>query len=139
MPRRAAVVVDGRAKNPESLRCAIWPREPERLGDKRRSGMSAYVIVDIEVTDPEGYKEYVKLAPATVTLYGGEYLARGGSTQVLEGEWTPKRLVILRFESVEQARRWLDSPEYEPVRALRHKYARSNMVVIAGPGNSPGS
>lgn len=94
--------------------------------------MPAYVVVDIEVTDPEGYKEYVKIAPATVAQYGGRYLARGGYTEVLEGDWQPKRLVILEFPSVDQAKAWLNSPEYAPARALRHRYARSNMVVIEG-------
>lgn len=94
--------------------------------------MPAYVIVDIEVTDPESYKEYVKIAPATVAQYGGRYLARGGHTEVLEGDWQPKRLVILEFPSVDQAKAWLNSPEYAPARALRHRYARSNMVVIEG-------
>ncbi|MEJ5241188.1 MAG: DUF1330 domain-containing protein [Anaerolineales bacterium] len=94
--------------------------------------MPAYVVVDIEVTDPEGYQEYIKLAPATVAQYGGRYLARGGRTEVLEGEWQPKRLVILEFESIEQAKAWLHSPEYAPARALRHRYARTNMVVIEG-------
>lgn len=94
--------------------------------------MSAYVIVDIEVTDPEGYKEYVKIAPATVGLYGGRYLARGGQTETLEGEWIPKRLVILEFPDAAKAKAWLNSPEYAPARALRHKYAKSNMVVIEG-------
>jgi len=96
--------------------------------------MSAYVIVDIDVKDPEEYKDYVKLAPATVTLYGGKYIARAGRTEVLEGEWVPKRLVILEFESIEQAQAWLNSPEYRPVRAMRHRMAETNMVVIAGVG-----
>jgi len=94
--------------------------------------MTAYVIVDIEVTDPEGYKEYAKMAPATVTLYGGKYIARGGHNETLEGDWQAKRLVILEFPSVEQARNWVDSPEYAPARKLRHQYARSNMVVVEG-------
>ncbi|MFO3795773.1 MAG: DUF1330 domain-containing protein [Anaerolineales bacterium] len=94
--------------------------------------MTAYVVVDIEVTDPEGYKEYVKIAPATVAQYGGRYLARGGHTETLEGDWQPKRLVILEFPNIEQAKAWLNSPEYAPARALRHRYARSNMVVIEG-------
>ena len=94
--------------------------------------MTAYVIVDIEVTDPEGYKEYVKLAPEAVKLYGGKYIARGGQTETLEGEWQAKRLVILEFLSVEQAKIWLNSPEYAPARALRHQYARTNMVVVEG-------
>lgn len=94
--------------------------------------MSAYVVVDIEVTDPERYKEYVKLAPQTVELYGGKYIARGGQNETLEGEWQAKRLVILEFPSVEQAKKWLDSPEYAPARKLRHQYARTNMVVVEG-------
>ncbi len=94
--------------------------------------MSAYVVVDIEVTDPEGYKEYVKVAPQTVELYGGKYVARGGHNETLEGKWQAKRLVILEFPSVEQAKKWLDSPEYAPARKLRHQYARTNMVVVEG-------
>ena len=87
--------------------------------------MTAYVIVDIEVIDPEGYKEYVKLAPEAVKLYGGKYIARGGPNETLEGDWQAKRLVILEFPSVEQAKNWLNSPEYAPARALRHQYART--------------
>jgi len=94
--------------------------------------MIAYVIVDIEVADPEGYKEYVKLAPEAVKFYGGKYIARGGANETLEGNWQAKRLVILEFPSVEQAKTWLNSPEYAPARALRHKYARTNMVVVEG-------
>ncbi|KAF0108534.1 MAG: hypothetical protein FD146_420 [Anaerolineaceae bacterium] len=94
--------------------------------------MSAYVIVDIEVTDPAGYEEYKKLAPAAVQLYGGRYIARGGRNETLEGGWHTNRLVILEFESIEKAKAWLDSPEYAPARALRHKYARTNMVVVEG-------
>lgn len=101
--------------------------------------MSAYVIVDIEVIDPEGYEEVKALTPATVAAYGGRYLARGGRTETLEGDWTPRRLVILEFESVERAHEWLDSPEYSPIKAVRHRCARTNMVVIESlpPGFSP--
>ncbi len=94
--------------------------------------MPAYVIVDIDVKDPEGYREYVKTAPATVQLYGGCYLARGGRNETLEGDWHAKRLVILQFENIDQAKEWLNSAEYAPVRALRHKYASTNMVVVEG-------
>ncbi len=87
--------------------------------------MSAYVIVDIDVNDAEGYKEYVKIAPAAVTLYGGRYIARGGPNETLEGDWHAKRLVILEFPNSERAKAWLNSPEYAPARALRHKYAKS--------------
>jgi uncharacterized protein (DUF1330 family) len=94
--------------------------------------MTAYVIVDIEVTNPEGYAEYKNLAPAAVALYGGKYIARGGKTERLEGDWEPERLVILEFPSAEQAKAWLYSPEYAPARAMRHQYAKSRMVVIEG-------
>ncbi len=94
--------------------------------------MTAYVILDIEVTNPEGYKEYMKLAPEAVKLYGGRYIARGGANETLEGEWQAKRLVILEFPSVERAKDWLNSSEYAPARALRHKYAKTNMVVVEG-------
>src|SRR5512136_121411 len=94
--------------------------------------MSAYVIVDIEVTDPVGYEDYKKLAPATVALYGGKYIARGGRTETLEGDWSPKRLVILEFESVERAKAWLNSPEYREPRRMRQRTTHTNMVVIEG-------
>jgi len=94
--------------------------------------MTAYVIVDIQVTDPIGYEEYKKLAPPIVEYYGGKYLARGGKTEILEGDWSPSRLVILEFENSEQAKKWLHSPEYSQPRQMRHKTTRSNMVVIEG-------
>ncbi len=94
--------------------------------------MTAYVILDIDVKDPTTYKEYAALAPATVAAYGGEYLARAGRTEKLEGNWVPKRLVILQFETVDRAKQWLDSPEYAPVKRLRHEAATSNMVVTEG-------
>lgn len=94
--------------------------------------MSAYVIVDIEVTDPVGYEEYKQMAASTVKQYGGRYIARGGANETLEGDWCCHRLVILEFDSTECARLWLNSPEYAPARVLRHKYAKSKMVVVEG-------
>ncbi len=94
--------------------------------------MTAYVVVDIDVHDPLGYEEYKKLAPAAVELYGGKYIARGGKTETLEGDWSPSRLVILQFESSEQAKKWLNSEEYRVARSMRHKTADPQMVVIEG-------
>ena len=94
--------------------------------------MTAYVIVDIDVHDPVGYEEYKKLAPAAVELYGGKYIARGGKTEALEGDWSPSRLVILQFENSEQAKKWLNSPEYSEAKRMRHQTAESNMIVIEG-------
>ena len=94
--------------------------------------MTAYVIVDIDVHDPVGYEEYKRLAPAAVELYGGKYIARGGKTETVEGDWKPSRLVILQFESSERAKKWLNSEEYREARAMRHKTTKSQMVVIDG-------
>lgn len=94
--------------------------------------MSAYVVVDIDVVDPEGYEEYKKLASAAVNLYGGRYLARGGRCETLEGEWHARRLVILEFENLQRAKAWVNSPEYAPARAIRQKTAHTNMVVVEG-------
>ena len=94
--------------------------------------MTAYVIVDINVTDPIRYEDYKRLAAPTVELYGGKYIARGGKTETLEGDWSPTRLVILQFDNTEQAKRWLNSTEYSEARSLRHETANSNMVVIEG-------
>ena len=94
--------------------------------------MPAYVIVDIQVNDPVGYEEYKQLAPPSIAAHSGKYLARGGQTEVLEGDWSPGRLVILQFENIGQARKWLNSSEYSAARALRHQTATTNMVVIEG-------
>ena len=94
--------------------------------------MTAYVIVDINVTDPVRYEDYKRLAAPTVELYGGKYIARGGKTETLEGEWSPTRLVILQFDNIEQAKNWLNSTEYSEARNLRHQTAISQMVVIEG-------
>lgn len=96
--------------------------------------MAAYVIVDVTVKNPEAYEEYKKLAPPSIAAYGGKYVARGGRTEVLEGEWSPRRLVILEFESVERAREWVNCPEYATARKLRQASADTNMVVIEGLG-----
>jgi len=93
--------------------------------------MPAYVVVDIDVKDPEAYKQYVALAPASVEAHGGKYLARAGRTEKLEGDGLPRWVVILQFESIEQARAWL-APDDAPVKQLRHQSASTNMVVIEG-------
>jgi uncharacterized protein (DUF1330 family) len=94
--------------------------------------MPAYVIVDIEVTDPAGYEGYKQMAPPTLAVYAGRYLARGGATAVLEGDWNPSRLVILEFPDAAHARQWLESPEYAAARGVRHRTARTNMVLLEG-------
>ena len=94
--------------------------------------MAAYVIVDISVHDPQVYETYKRLAPTSIATYGGRYLARGGATQVLEGTWTPNRLVILEFPTAEQARSWWASAEYAEAKALRHASASATLVLVEG-------
>lgn len=94
--------------------------------------MPGYVIGDIEVTDPAAYEEYRKLAPATIAKYGGKYILRGASYEKVEGDWSPKRLVLLEFESFERAKEWYNSPEYSEAKPLRHKAATSNMLIVDG-------
>ena len=94
--------------------------------------MSAYVVIEIVVKNPEEYEEYKILAPPAIAAYGGKYIARGGKAENLEGSWQPNRIVILEFESVEKAKQWIDSEEYQEAKALRHKYASSNAIVVEG-------
>ncbi len=94
--------------------------------------MAAYVIVEIDVVDPVGYEEYKKLAGATVLNYGGKYIVRGGATEVLEGNWKPKRIVVLEFESMQRAKDWLNCEEYREPRKMRHRTARTNMILVDG-------
>jgi len=97
--------------------------------------MAAYVIAEVEVTDPATYEEYRKLVPPTLAKYGGKFLVRGGAVEPKEGGWEPKRLVVLEFASMEQARKWYHSPEYAPALALRLKAARSRLLLVEGaPG-----
>ena len=95
--------------------------------------MPAYIIVEIDILDPVGYEEYKKLAGATVEKYGGKYIVRGGETEVLEGDWKPKRIVVLEFESADRAREWLNCEEYREPRKMRHRTARTNMILVEGP------
>ncbi|HEX6980211.1 MAG TPA: DUF1330 domain-containing protein [Alphaproteobacteria bacterium] len=94
--------------------------------------MPAYVVADVDVTDPAKYEEYKKLAPAAIAKYGGRYLARGGQSSVLEGTWRPGRLVVLEFPSLEQARNFYTSVEYTAARRARAGAAKMNMVVVEG-------
>ena len=94
--------------------------------------MPAYVVVQIEVQDAPVYERYKALAPASIAAYGGRYIARGGHSEALEGEWDPCRVAILEFESVARAKAWIDSPEYREARSLRHASARTQMFVVEG-------
>lgn len=94
--------------------------------------MPAYLIADIEITDPVGYEEYKKRVPAVIAAHGGRYLARGGASEVLEGTWRPKRSAIIEFPNLASMRAFWESPEYQPLREIRERSAKSNLVVIEG-------
>ncbi|HEX8899124.1 MAG TPA: DUF1330 domain-containing protein [Chthoniobacterales bacterium] len=94
--------------------------------------MSAYVIVEIDVHDPVGYEEYKKHAAATVHAKGGKYIVRGGKTEVLEGDRQPQRIVVLEFPSMDKTKEWLNCEEYREPRKMRHRTAKTNMILVEG-------
>ena len=97
------------------------------------SAMSkAYLIADIEVTDPDAYGRYRELSGPAVAAYGGRYLVRGGQTDVVEGDWQPHRVVVVEFDDMDAARRWYDSPEYTEARQVRQSAATSSFILVEG-------
>lgn len=94
--------------------------------------MSAYVIAQIEITDPDRYAEYVKQVPATIARFGGRYLARGGKSEALEGRLTGRRIAIVEFDSYERAKDWYESEDYRGPRALRQGASISSLVLVEG-------
>ena len=94
---------------------------------------AGYVIVEMKISDPERYKEYMAAAPATIAAAGGEYVVRGGRHEALEGDWQPARLAVLKFPSLEQAKAWYDGERYRAARAKRAGATEYfNMVVVEG-------
>lgn len=94
--------------------------------------MTAYIIANLEVTDRENFARYAQGVPDTVAAYGGEYLARGGAAELMEGELPLGRVVLLRFPSSQAAMAWYRSPEYAPWRHLRLSAARGPLLITAG-------
>jgi len=94
--------------------------------------MPGYIIAELEVTDPAGFEDYRKAVPATIAAYGGRYLARGGALESLEGNWSPKRMVVLEFPSMAQAKAWYASADYRDLLALRQRTTRSKVVLLEG-------
>jgi len=94
--------------------------------------MAAYVMGEIEVTDPAAYEDYRKQVMAVVTKYRGRFIVRGGRVETLEGGWAPKRFVALEFPSMEQAQKFYRSPEYAPLIRLRQKASRGKLILVEG-------
>jgi uncharacterized protein (DUF1330 family) len=94
--------------------------------------MSAYLIGEIEVTDPAAYEDYRKQVLAVVTQYGGKFIVRGGKVDSKEGGWKPQRMIALEFPSMEQAQKWYHSPEYAPLITLRQKASQGKLIIVEG-------
>ena len=94
--------------------------------------MAGYVIAQIKVNDPEPYKEYVKQNLEIVENHGGKFLVRGGEMEVLEGECPHPRVIVLEFPSVEAAREWYGSPEYEGPKSIRMATADTTLMIVEG-------
>jgi len=94
--------------------------------------MAAYMIVEVEITDPVGYDDYRKKVPATLAPFGGRFIVRGGASETLEGDWTPKRVVVLEFPDRASAKAWWSSREYAEAKAQRQRSARTQMIVVDG-------
>jgi uncharacterized protein (DUF1330 family) len=94
--------------------------------------MTAYLIVDVAIRDPQRYEDYKQKVPALIARHGGEYLVRGGAHEVLEGEWRPTRLVLFRFPDRAAIKAFLADPDYRPLAELRHSIADSSLVAVDG-------
>lgn len=94
--------------------------------------MPALLISTIDITDPVGYEEYRRRVAPVLARFGGRFLVRGGAIHHLEGEWHPKRVVVVEFESVEKAKAFSDSSEYAAAKEIRHRTSESSVIVVEG-------
>ncbi|MCO4293190.1 DUF1330 domain-containing protein [Solitalea sp. MAHUQ-68] len=94
--------------------------------------MAGYIIVDVDIKDPDSYKEYVQLTPQTIAAYDGRFVVRGGPVELLEGEWPYGRIVVLEFPTVERAKEWWSSVEYAPAKDIRQRSAITKMILVDG-------
>ena len=94
--------------------------------------MTAYVIASIHVTDAEKYKHYMALSPAAITAAGGKFIVRGGNLEILEGDWSRSRVVVVEYPTREAAKAFYDSALYVTARAEREGAAEFSMIVVDG-------
>jgi uncharacterized protein (DUF1330 family) len=94
--------------------------------------VAVYLLIEVEILDPETYAEYMDRVPATVDQYGGRYLVRGGSVVPLTGDWHPQRIILLEFPSAEQMQRWNSSPEYLELAPIRTRSTRTRAIALQG-------
>tara|TARA_Y100000813_G_C23877879_1_gene218905 strand:- start:50 stop:340 length:291 start_codon:yes stop_codon:yes gene_type:complete len=94
--------------------------------------MAAYVIAQINITDPKIYEDYKALVPATVSAFGGEFVVRGGEQEALEGVAPSERTVVLRFPDMAAARAWHASPDYAKPMAIRQAASNGTLLLVDG-------
>ena len=94
--------------------------------------MPAYLLLDIDIHDPEKYEIYKREVPAFVAKHGGVYLSRGGAHEVIEGDWAPTRLVLFRFPDRKSIHDLFADPDYQYLKAIRHEAATSDLVAFDG-------
>lgn len=94
--------------------------------------MPAYIIVDVNVTNPQRYEDYKKLTPGSLIPFEGKFIVRGGASETLEGDWHPGRIVVLQFPSMEKAKAWWSSDGYAPAKALRQATSITRMIMVDG-------
>jgi len=99
---------------------------------------AAYVIVEMKLSDPEQYKQYMAAAPSSIAAAGGEYLVRGGRCESLEGDWQPGRVAVLKFSSFDKAKGWYDGEQYRAARTRRAGATEYfNMILVEGIAPTP--
>jgi uncharacterized protein (DUF1330 family) len=94
--------------------------------------MAAYLVADIQVTDPSAYDQYRPLAAASVARFGGRFVVRGGMIDLLEGEPEPERIVVIEFPDADTARRWYRSEEYQAALKIRQSASRGRVFLVEG-------
>jgi uncharacterized protein (DUF1330 family) len=94
--------------------------------------MAAYVIAQVDITDPETFKEYGDAVPATIAQYGGKYCVRGGAVTPKEGDWNPSRMIVLEFPDMATAHKWYDSPEYQAIIGIRQNASDGKLIFVEG-------
>ncbi|HEY3908401.1 MAG TPA: DUF1330 domain-containing protein [Stellaceae bacterium] len=96
--------------------------------------MPAYVIADVQVTDPTAYEPYRPLAGASIARFGGRFIVRGGAADLLEGTPAPQRIVVIEFPDAETARRWYGSEEYQRALKIRQSASTGRLILVEGTG-----
>lgn len=94
--------------------------------------MTAYLVLDFTILDLPGFRPYIDGVPTFIARHGGRYIVRGVEPQVMEGDWSPQRVVILEFPAAENARAFLDDPEFQSLKAVRERTTVSKLILVEG-------